>query len=71
MKNHIVSGNGIDKLIDYFIGTVLFVPFRPYHFVHTILSNDILLVYHSVHTILSVPFCPLPFCLSPLETISL
>src|SRR6218665_135265 len=43
-----VSGNGIDKLIDDFIGTVLFVPFCPYHFVHTILSNDILSVYHFV-----------------------
>src|SRR6218665_1403652 len=38
------------------------VPFCPYHFVHTILSNAILSVYHFVHTILSVPFCPLPFC---------
>src|SRR6218665_202899 len=38
------------------------VPFCPYHFVHTILSNNILSVYHFVHTILSVPFCPLPFC---------
>src|SRR6218665_2390387 len=48
------------------------VPFCPYHFVHTILSNTILSVYHFVHTILSVyhfvhtilsvPFCPLPFC---------
>ena len=28
------------------------VPFCPYHFVHTILSN----------TLVSVPFCPLPFC---------
>src|SRR6218665_2424978 len=34
------------------------VPFCPYHFVHTILSNTILSVYHFVHTILSVPFCP-------------
>src|SRR6218665_1168766 len=38
------------------------VPFFPYHFVRTILSNTILSVYHFVHTILSVPFCPLPFC---------
>ena len=38
------------------------VPFCPYHFVHTILSNTILSVYHFVHTILFVPFCPLPFC---------
>src|SRR6218665_1082741 len=38
------------------------VPFCPYHFVNTILSNTILSVYHFVHTILSVPFCPLPFC---------
>src|SRR6218665_4028087 len=38
------------------------VPFCPYHFVHTILSNTILSVYHFFHTILSVPFCPLPFC---------
>src|SRR6218665_3647726 len=38
------------------------VPFCPYHFVRTILSNTILSVYHFVHTILSVPFCPLPFC---------
>src|SRR6218665_3750330 len=38
------------------------VPFCPYHFVHTILSNAILSVYHFVHNILSVPFCPLPFC---------
>ena len=32
-KNHIVSGIEIDRLIDDFIGTVLFVPFCPYHFV--------------------------------------
>src|SRR6218665_3801620 len=32
-----------------------------YHFVRTILSNDILSVYHFVHTILSVSFRPLPF----------
>src|SRR6218665_844113 len=38
------------------------VPFCPYHFVCTILTNTILSVYHIVHTILSVPFCPLPFC---------
>src|SRR6218665_2921405 len=38
------------------------VPFCPYHFIRTILSNTILSVYHFVHTILSVPFCPLPFC---------
>src|SRR6218665_1450744 len=38
------------------------VPFCPYHFVHTILSNTSLSVYHFVHTILSVPFCPRPFC---------
>src|SRR6218665_2962923 len=38
------------------------IPFCPYNFVHTILSNTILSVYHFVHTILSVPFCPLPFC---------
>src|SRR6218665_1828691 len=38
------------------------VPFCPYHFVHTILSNDILSVYHFVHNILSVPYCPLSFC---------
>jgi len=43
-------------------GIVLFVPFCPCHFVHTILSNDILSVYHFAHTILSVPFCLLPFC---------
>ena len=42
IKNHIVSRNEIDRLIDDFSGTVLFVPFFPYHFVHTILSNDIL-----------------------------
>src|SRR6218665_1540916 len=41
------------------------VPFCPYHFVRTILSNTILSVYHFVHTILSVPFCPLPFCPIP------
>src|SRR6218665_450450 len=29
------------------------VPFCPYHFVRTILSNTILSVYHFVHTILS------------------
>src|SRR6218665_407122 len=49
-------------LIDDFIGKVLSVPFCPYHFVRTILSNTILSVYHFVHTILPVPFCPLPFC---------
>src|SRR6218665_2799999 len=38
------------------------VPFCPYHFVHTILSNTILSVYHFVRTILSIPFCPIPFC---------
>src|SRR6218665_3854131 len=45
-------------LIDDFIRNILFVPFCPYHFVPTILSNTILSVYHFVHTILSVPFCP-------------
>src|SRR6218665_2697790 len=49
-------------LIDDFIRNILFVPFCPCHFVHTILSNAILSLYHFVHTILSVPFCPLPFC---------
>src|SRR6218665_945893 len=49
-------------LIDDFTRNNLFIPFCPYHFVHTILSNTILSVYHFVHTILSVPFCPLPFC---------
>src|SRR6218665_1814200 len=34
------------------------VPFCPYHFVHTILSNTILSIYHFVRTILSIPFCP-------------
>ena len=36
-----------------FIGTVLSMPFFPYHFVRTILSNTILSVYHFIHTILS------------------
>ena len=49
-------------LIDDSIGKVLSVPFCPYHFVRTIVSNTILSVYHFVHTILSVPFCPLPLC---------
>src|SRR6218665_1405515 len=62
MKNHTVNGSGINALIDDFIVKVLSVPFCPYHFVRTILSNAILSVYHFVHTILSVPFCPLPFC---------
>src|SRR6218665_3053475 len=62
MKNHIVNGSGINVLIDDFIVKVLSVPFCPYHFVRTVLSNTILSVYHFVHTILSVPFCPLPFC---------
>ena len=34
------------------------MPFCLYHFVHTILYNNILSVYHFVHTILSVPVCP-------------
>ena len=38
-------------LIDDFIRNILSVPFCPYHFVHTILSD----------TILSVPFCPYHF----------
>src|SRR6218665_3756633 len=38
------------------------VPFCPYQFVRTILSNTILSVYHFVHTILSVPFSPIPLC---------
>src|SRR6218665_3672425 len=47
------------------------VPFCPYYFVHTILSNAILSVYHFAHTILSVPFCPLPFCpVSPVVELS-
>jgi len=49
-------------LIYDFIRNILAIPFCPYHFVHTILSNTILSVYHFVHTILYVPFCPLPFC---------
>src|SRR6218665_1714290 len=61
MKDHIVSGNGIDRLIDDFIGSVLFVPFCLYHFAHTILSNDILSIYLFVRTILSIPFCPYHF----------
>src|SRR6218665_100737 len=44
------------------------VPFCPYHFVRTILSNTILSVYHFVYTILSVPFCPLPFCTVTVES---
>src|SRR6218665_269142 len=52
-----IEFNGFHMLTKYKI-----VPFCPYHFVHTILSNSILSVYHFVHTILSVPFCPLPFC---------
>src|SRR6218665_2061995 len=62
MKNHVVDGSGINVLIDDFIIKVLSIPFCPYHFVRTILSNTILSVYHFVHTIFSVPFCPLPFC---------
>src|SRR6218665_2540171 len=50
------------RLIDDFTRKISSVPFCPYHFVRTILSNTILSVYHFVHTILSVPFCPLPFC---------
>src|SRR6218665_1227840 len=65
------SGGGINEkiilsmgagLIDNFIRNILSVPFCPYYFVHTILSNTILSAYHFVHTILSVPFCPIPFC---------
>ena len=52
---------GVGLIYD-FIHDILSVPFCPYHFVHTILSDTILSVYHFVHTILSVPFCPLPFC---------
>src|SRR6218665_216950 len=52
-----IEFNGFQMLTKYKI-----VPFCPYHFVHTILSNAILSVYHFVHTILSVPFCLLPFC---------
>src|SRR6218665_1325604 len=62
MKRSYCQWSGIDRLIRDFIGIVLFIPFCPCHFVHTILSNDILSVYHFVHTFLSVPFCPLPFC---------
>ena len=47
---------GAGLIVD-FIPDILSVPFCPYHFVYTILSNTILSVYH-----LSVPFCPLPFC---------
>src|SRR6218665_3406036 len=61
-KSYCQYGSGINVLIDDFIVKVLSVPFCPYHFVRTILSNTILSVYHFVHTILSVPFCPLPFC---------
>ena len=41
------------RLIDDFIRDILSVPFYPYHFVRTILSNTILSVYRFVHTILS------------------
>src|SRR6218665_2946680 len=68
MKNHIVSGSGIDILIDDFIGvrtilsaTILSIPFCLYYFVHTILSVPFCLLpfcpYHFVRTILSIPFC--------------
>src|SRR6218665_1475192 len=60
MKKIILSM--VAGLIDDFICDILSVPFCPFHFVHTILSNTILSVYHFAHTILSVPFCPLPFC---------
>ena len=40
-------------LIDDFIRNILAIPFYPFHFVHTILSNTILSVYHFVRTILS------------------
>src|SRR6218665_106094 len=50
-------------LIDDYIRNILAIPFCPYHFVHTILSNTILSVYHFVRILfLSVPFCTLPFC---------
>jgi len=44
MKNYIVSGSGIDRLIDDFIGrpTILSIPFCPYHFVRTNLSATFL-----------------------------
>ena len=32
-ENHIVSGSWIAWLIDDSVGTILFVPFCPYHFV--------------------------------------
>src|SRR6218665_2011692 len=39
------------------------VPFYPCHFVRTILSNTILLVYHFVqYHFARIQFCPLPFC---------
>ena len=54
-------------LIDDFIRDILSVPFCPYHFVHTILSNTILSVYHFVryhfvryhfvHFVLGLPKC--------------
>jgi len=53
MRNRIVSGGGIDRLIDDFISTVSSIPFCWYHFVRTILSD-----YHLVR----LPFCPLPIC---------
>src|SRR6218665_2238911 len=59
-----IEFNGFQMLTKYKI-----VPFCPYHFVHTILSNAILSVYHFVHTILSVPFCPLPFGRSPFHVL--
>src|SRR6218665_836343 len=53
--------SGVDIFfIDDSIGKVLSVPFCPYYFVFTIVSN----------TILSVPFCPLPFCPRTVHTIA-
>src|SRR6218665_2518193 len=49
------------------IYNILSVPFCPYHFVLTILSDTILSVYHFVHTILSIPFCPYHFVLTILS----
>jgi len=59
------------RLIDDFTRNISSVPFCPYHFVHTILSNTILSVYHFVHTILSLSFCPIPFCPRTIYTSSL
>ena len=51
-ENHIVSGSWIAWLIDDSIGTILFVPFCPYHFVPYNFVLEPQITPHKLHSVI-------------------